>query len=279
MISQIENFFGFGSSQPDNREIREIFREISRVAGYLWERGWAERNAGNFSVNISEFYPEKEREKLSQFPFIPLAKEFPDLVGQLFLVSRAGSRLRYMMTEPAGNSCFIYISESGSACHVITGEEEENVRPTSEITTHLAIQQLMIQQGSVARVVLHAHVTELIALTHLRQFCETGALNRVLFGMHPEAMTYIREGVGFVPYMLPGSESIAQSTLQCFEDHSVAVWEKHGCIALAPSLSEAFEVMDILAKSARIYFTVKHSGENPEGLTGEQLKELKDHSS
>ena len=30
-----------------NDSISEIISQIAEVAGYLWERGWAERNGGN----------------------------------------------------------------------------------------------------------------------------------------------------------------------------------------------------------------------------------------
>ena len=39
------------------KEIRALTEELSEVAGYLWERRWAERNAGNISVNITSFFP------------------------------------------------------------------------------------------------------------------------------------------------------------------------------------------------------------------------------
>ena len=37
-----------------NRNVREIILEMAEIAGYLWERGWAEQNAGNISVNITD---------------------------------------------------------------------------------------------------------------------------------------------------------------------------------------------------------------------------------
>jgi ribulose-5-phosphate 4-epimerase/fuculose-1-phosphate aldolase len=39
------------------KNISEIIAGISRVAQYLWDKGWAERNAGNISVNITPFLP------------------------------------------------------------------------------------------------------------------------------------------------------------------------------------------------------------------------------
>lgn len=39
----------------DNRPAlaREV-AQIAEAAGYLWQKGWAERNGGNITVNITE---------------------------------------------------------------------------------------------------------------------------------------------------------------------------------------------------------------------------------
>jgi rhamnulose-1-phosphate aldolase len=37
-----------------NKKLKTIILETAEIAGYLWQRGWAERNAGNISVNITE---------------------------------------------------------------------------------------------------------------------------------------------------------------------------------------------------------------------------------
>ena len=39
----------------DNREaLAKCIGEIAETAGYLWQKGWAERNGGNITVNITE---------------------------------------------------------------------------------------------------------------------------------------------------------------------------------------------------------------------------------
>lgn len=34
---------------------------IAEVAGYLWTKGWAERNGGNISVNLTTLLSEEEK--------------------------------------------------------------------------------------------------------------------------------------------------------------------------------------------------------------------------
>ena len=36
--------------------------KVAEVAGYLWQKGWAERNGGNITVNITEFVDDEIRQ-------------------------------------------------------------------------------------------------------------------------------------------------------------------------------------------------------------------------
>ena len=80
-----------------------------------------------------------------------------------------------------------------------------------------------------------------------------------------------------VPYILPGSHKIADETIKGFKQgHDVVIWEKHGAFAVGETVSDAFDMIDILAKSAQIWFMAKQTGNEPEGLNEEQLQELKE---
>ena len=40
----------------DNRPaLAAEVNKVAEVAGYLWQKGWAERNGGNITVNITEY--------------------------------------------------------------------------------------------------------------------------------------------------------------------------------------------------------------------------------
>ena len=36
--------------------------QVAEVAGYLWQKGWAERNGGNITLNITEFVDDEIKE-------------------------------------------------------------------------------------------------------------------------------------------------------------------------------------------------------------------------
>ena len=278
MIGHIDNLLNLANDIFQKKELKPVFTQVGTIARYLWDRGWAERNAGNFSINVTGFFSDRELDHLSSYPFFPLSKQYPGLVRTLFLLSGTGTRMRDVVENPTEHICFVYISDSGSAYHIISENQGNTaVKPSSELATHLAIQQQLLQKKSTEKVVLHAHVTELIALTQLSPFTTEAAVNSLLWGMHPETLLFLPDGVGYIPYILPGTENIAMATVRGFEKHKVVLWEKHGCMAVGKSLSEAFDNLDILAKSARIYFQCKSTGMEPEGLSNSQLKEIRDN--
>ena len=37
-------------------KVAKEINKISKVAGYLWQREWVERNGGNISMNLTSFF-------------------------------------------------------------------------------------------------------------------------------------------------------------------------------------------------------------------------------
>ena len=72
----------------DNRpELVKEVNKVAEVAGYLWQKGWAERNGGNITVNITEYVDDEIR----QMPAISEVKQIgvtASLERLLFLLQR-----------------------------------------------------------------------------------------------------------------------------------------------------------------------------------------------
>jgi rhamnulose-1-phosphate aldolase len=260
------------------KTINQLISDLAEVGKCLWQKGWAERNAGNISVNVTESLPEAERKRILQLSPFPAGLErlYPGLKNAAFLVTGTGRRMRELASDPEANLMLIVINESGDAYFSNPLKNETTViRPTSELPTHLAIHEQLVISGKAEKALLHTHPDELIALTQIREFCEEDALNHLLWGMHPETPVFIPEGAGFVSYLLPGTEEIAMATLEKFRNHRAVIWEKHGCLAIGEDVFEAFDLVDMLAKSAGIFFRCRAAGYTPEGLSEEQIRELK----
>jgi rhamnulose-1-phosphate aldolase len=259
-----------------NKKVRKIILQVAEVAQYLWQRGWAERNAGNISVNISHLITD-DFNNLDDCPFFKLNNNYPELSGKYFFVSGTGRRMRDLARKPLDNALLIKLNDEGNGYWIISGKKDSavNFQPTSELPTHLAIHQMVIKRGTDEKVVMHTHANELVALTQIREFCNQEKLNKLLWGMHPETMVFVPGGVGFVPYVTPGTEDIAVETLKALQEHKVALWEKHGVFSIGESVFDTFDTIDILAKSAKIFFLVKSAGYHAEGLSDNELEVLK----
>ena len=72
---------------------KEVMK-VAEVAGYLWQKGWAERNGGNITINITEFVDDEIR----KMPAISEAKEIgmtlPHLKGCYFFCKGTNKRMR-----------------------------------------------------------------------------------------------------------------------------------------------------------------------------------------
>ena len=253
-------------------ELKRILDDNAEVAGYLWQKGWAERNAGNISVNVTGVMP-GDTGDLNRFPFQSLEHAYPGLSGCYFLVTGTQSRMRDLCGKPSENVCLIRVSKGGDGYHILWSSESSS-RPTSELNSHLGIHQLLRRKNAPQRAILHTHPNELIALTHLPTYNEEKALNRLLWSMHPETKIVLPEGVGLVPYQVPGSSELEQATVKALDTHRVAVWEKHGSVAVGVDVFEAFDLIDTISKSAHLFFLCQAAGSVPEGLTDLQVDEL-----
>jgi rhamnulose-1-phosphate aldolase len=258
----------------ENQEIKKIAEDIQKVAGMLWERGWSEKNAGNISVKLPDSL--KDISILSA-PEQKFDTSLPLIGRKCFYITGTGKRMQDVSQSAAENGVLIQVNDSGDGYYLIKSGSKE-LKPSSEFVSHMAIHHLIAERGGEETVVIHTHATEIIAITHYPSIKKTEDLNRVLWGMHPEAIEFIPKGVGLVPYNLSGTQQMANLTIEKIKNHDIVVWEKHGILAIGKSLIETFDSIDIANKLAKIWFICKSAGFEPQGMTEEQIKEKKNNS-
>jgi len=76
---------------------------IAEVAGYLWTKGWAERNGGNISVNVTELMTDEEKALPALCPAVNLLAPMTALCNHVFYVTGTGKRMRYVAKDPFAN--------------------------------------------------------------------------------------------------------------------------------------------------------------------------------
>ncbi|MGC9043157.1 MAG: rhamnulose-1-phosphate aldolase [Myxococcota bacterium] len=252
--------------------LNSLYEEIKEVSQLLCERGWAEKNAGNLSVDITDAMRERQRNK-DKFP-IELRRRFTYLRERVFLITPSGSKFRDIAKSPKEILMLIKMSRDGKGYYILSKNPDQ--RPTSEVITHLRIQNYLRESNSDAKVVLHTHPTDLIAISHIREFQSTERLSNILISAHPEVFIYLRNKIGFVKYILTGSERLADATLRYVKQgKSIIVWERHGAIAIEKDLTSAFDHLDIANKAAEISLWLFSANKRPIMLNKEEMRELK----
>jgi len=249
---------------------QEVYK-IAEVAGYLWQNGWAERNGGNITVNVTELVDDDIKALPAISEVIPIGVTLPALKGCYFYCKGTGKRMRDLAREPMDNGSIIRIMDD-CASYVIIADKA--VMPTSELPSHLTVHAHLIESGSNYKATVHTHPIELVAMSHNRAFLGKDVLTNILWSMNPETKAFCPLGLGIVPYELPGSKALADATLKELEDYDVVMWEKHGVFAKGLDVMDAFDQIDVLSKSAKIYIDAKCMGFEPEGMSNEQLKEM-----
>ena len=246
--------------------------KVAEVALYRWQKGWAERNGGNITVNVTE-YADSEMEAMAPIagPF-PIGAELPHLKGCFFFCKGTQKRMRDLAREPMANGSVIRICPDCASYEIIA---DAPVMPTSELPSHLSVHNYLIGKGSPYKASLHTHPIELVAMTHCKKFLEKDVATKLLWSMIPETKAFCPRGLGIVPYMLPSSVELAEATIKTIDDdYDVVMWEKHGVFAVDEDIMTAFDQVDVLNKAAQIYMSAKSMGFEPEGMTDGSMEEI-----
>ena len=259
----------------DGRDgLRKIITQVAEVAGYLWEKGWAERNGGNITVNVTEWVDDQMRGMKALGEPKAIGAVLPHLKGCWFYCKGTQKRMRDLARDPMGNGSIIRMTEDCAHYEIVA---DGPVAPTSELPSHLSVHDWLLAKGSPYRASLHTHPIELVALTHAQKWMEKDVATRMLWSMIPETKAFCPRGLGMVPYMLPSSVALAEATIRTLaEDYDVVMWEKHGVFAVDTDIMSAFDQVDVLNKAAQIYIAARNMGFEPEGMTDAQLRELSD---
>ena len=246
--------------------------QIAEAAGYLWQKGWAERNGGNITVNVTEFVTDEIKNKPAISEPVAIGDTLPNLKGCYFYCKGTQKRMRDLARFPMQNGSIIRILDDCSHYEIVA---DEPVKPTSELPSHLAVHNYMIAKGLPYKASLHTHPIELVAMSHNPEYLKKDVLTKLLWSMIPETKAFAPRGLGIVPYMMPSSKELAEETIRIIdEDYDVVMWEKHGVFAVEKDIMSAFDQVDVLNKSAVIFMCGKAMGFTPDGMTDQQMQEL-----
>lgn len=251
--------------------LKKEIDKVAEVAGYLWQNGWAERNGGNITVNITDLVDDEIRHLKPISEVKQIGQTLPHLKGTYFFCKGTGKRMRDLARWPMDNGSVIRILDDCASYEIIA---DNPVQPTSELPSHLAVHDRLIEKGSNYKATVHTHPIELVAMSHTNKFLGKDVLTHLLWSMIPETKAFCPLGLGVVPYEMPGSNELAAGTLKELEDYDVVLWEKHGVFAKGLDVMDAFDQIDVLSKSAKIYVNAKAMGFEPDGMSDQQMADM-----
>lgn len=229
----------------------EFVKNFIRTANDGWEQGWHERNGGNLSYRIRLEEVEAVKEDFEPKEWQPIGTSVPKLAKEYFLVTGSGKYFRNVIIKPEDSICIIELDEKGENYRIVWGLVNGG-RPTSELPSHLMNHEVkMIATGGKHRVIYHAHTTNIIALTFVFPL-EDKVFTRELWEMATECPVVFPEGVGVVPWMVPGGRDIAVATSELMKKYNLAIWAHHGMFASGEDFDLTFGLMHTAEKSAEI---------------------------
>lgn len=89
----------------------------------------------------------------------------------------------------------------------------------------------------------------------------------------PETIVNLPEGIGVLPFLMPGSPELMLATLEGLRKHRVVLWSKHGVVARSDfSVLRAADRIEYAETAARYEYLDLVNGSSAEGLSAEDLR-------
>ncbi len=255
-------------------EFEEILISIGEAGRRLSEIEASEGAAGNISVYLG--WQVDPRRKFPLEEEIELPQAAPELAGGIFLVTGSGRRLREIKDDPAANLGCVIVNASGRAARLYTSPRKLFTRLTSEFNSHLAVHcDQVIRTRTNFHAVVHAQPLHLTYLSHLPAYRDESYLNQHLLRWQPEAIVNLPEGLGVVPFRVPGSPELMAGTVESLRSHRVVVWSKHGAMARSDqSVKRATDRIEYAETAAHYEYLNLVNREQADGLSADEVRAI-----
>ncbi|WP_017349470.1 rhamnulose-1-phosphate aldolase [Pantoea sp. A4] len=237
----------------------------------MWLKGWDERNGGNISLRLldeevqpfsADFYDEPRCVELSQ--------PAPALANCWFLVTGSGKFFRNVQCDPADSLVLLQVDDRGLSYKIHWGLSNGGL-PTSELASHFQSHSVRkVNSQGQDRVIMHCHATHFMALSYVVEL-DSARFTRLLWEGSTECLVVFPDGVGILPWMVPGTDEIGRATAEKMAQHSLVMWPFHGIFAAGPTLDETFGLIDTAEKSSQVIVNVLAMGGIRQSITTEQL--------
>lgn len=234
--------------------------EMKKTAANMYRLGWDERNGGNISYMLDEKAVGEYLDLKKVLRVIPLMGvnaanfDIAPLIGKIFIVTGTGKYFKNVEDDPAVNLGVVRIVKEG--VELLWGFADGG-RPTSELPTHLMSHMARLGVDTQNRVVIHSHPTHTLAMNFVHELDEK-KFTHTLWEMCTECIAVFPDGVGILPWMLCGTDSIGKATAEKMKEFRLVVWAMHGIYGAGRTMDEAFGLIETVEKAAQIYMLTAH---------------------
>lgn len=264
--------------QPPYPTLKELMNLIGEVGTRLAEIDASEGAAGNISIYMGwDVEPEE---------FFPIAEPFelptvtPELVGHAFLVTGSGRRLREIANDPEANLGFVRVEADAKSGTLFTSKKRLFQVLTSEFNSHLAVHRDQISHNDLKyHAIVHAQPLHLVYLSHITRYQDELYLNRHVLRWQPETIFNLAaDGIGFIPFLLPGSPELMLANIKMMREHRMVLWAKHGVMVRSEtSVKKACDLIEYAETGAKYeYLNLTNHG-LAEGLTQHEIRQICDN--
>ena len=252
----------------------QLLKQIGGVGKRLSEIDAAEGAAGNLSICVRQ--PLEVTKFFTVLTMIDLPVPAPALAGANLIVTGSGRRLREIAEAPDANLACIVVLDNGKQGMMFTSPHGHFKRVTSEFNTHLAVHHDQMRSRSIQfHAVLHAQPKFTTFLSHIPLYQDQKYLNTHLLRWQPEMIMNMPDGIGVLPFLLPGSQHLMNETMLSMREHQVVVWSQHGIIVRADnSLEHALDLVEYIETAAHYEGLNLYTGEKSPGIPPDQLRAI-----
>jgi rhamnulose-1-phosphate aldolase len=255
-------------------ELEELVQLVGQAGQRLSEINASEGAAGNISVHIG--WPLDPRRRFPLVETLDLPVALPELAGKSFLVTGSGRRLREIIEDPPANLGVVVVDAGGQTGQLYTSPRRLFAHLTSEFNSHLAVHRDQVSlTGTNFHAVIHAQPPHLTYLSHIPRYQNQDYLSRHLLRWQPELIINLPEGVGYVPFRIPGSPELMSATVQALRTYRVVLWAKHGVMARSDlSVKRASDRIEYAETAAAYEYRNLLNQEQAEGLSDEEIRAI-----
>ena len=146
----------------------------------------------------------------------------------------------------------------------------------SEWNSHLAVHDdTVARTGTNFHAVVHAQPPHLTYLSHVPAYRDEAYFNSRVLRWEPETIVHLPAGIGVLPFMLPGSDTLMAANVESLRRHRIVVWGKHGVMARSDvSVTRAVDRIEYAEAAARYEYMDLVAGGRGEGLTIEEMRSI-----